>query len=162
MEFAPRVNGTLQVKLSPLMAAGAPLHVKLASPESGSLMIPEITSGDVKTLAPFVREVILSAGGVLSSFTVMSVLAVFPALSRATPVTGCPAVSVLTATGSGHVAMPLVVSEQVKLTIALELFHPAALGAGVTTPVIVGATLSTPIIWILRLSPGEPRMSIVN
>ena len=80
MEFVPGVNVTLQVKLSPLRAGGEPLQVKLASPESVSVIVPAMTSGDVKTLAPLVREVTVSAGGVLSSFTVMNVLAVLPAL----------------------------------------------------------------------------------
>jgi hypothetical protein len=50
----------------------------------------------------------------------------------------------------------------VKVTVGLELFHPAAFGAGVMAPVIVGRTLSTPMTCRIKLSPGMPRNSTVN
>jgi hypothetical protein len=41
-----------------------------------------------------------------------------------------PAASVATLTGAVQEATSLVMSEQVKLTMEFELFHPAALGGG--------------------------------
>src|SRR6185295_6321696 len=46
----------------------------------------------------------------------------------------------------GQEAIPLDASAQVKVTVGLELFHPAAFGAGVTVAVIVGGTLSATIV----------------
>jgi len=40
--------------------------------------------------------------------------------------------SVVTVTGAGQFATPEMASLQVKLTVTLELFHPAAFGAGET------------------------------
>ena len=83
-------------------------------------------------------------GGVLSSFTVTDTVAVFPAVSTAVPTTTWPAVSVVTVTGEVQEAIPLVVLEQVKVTVGLDLFQPAAFGAGLTVAVIVGGTLFAP------------------
>ena len=58
--------------------------------------------------------------------------------------------------------MPVVTSAQVKVTVASELFQPAAFGAGVTVPMMVGAHPCTPKICRLKLSPSLPRNSTDN
>ena len=68
----------------------------------------------------------------------------------------------LTRTGAGQKSTPLVASEQVKLTVTLLLFHPAAFGKGLTLDTIIGATLSTPIICNVRLSSGFPLSTTDN
>ena len=67
-----------------------------------------------------------------------------------------------TTTGSGHIAIPLVVSEHEKLTVRLVLFHPAALGGGFTEATICGGTVSIPINSIVIPLPALPRSSTVN
>ena len=114
------------------------------------------------TVAPLAGEEMATLGEVLSSLTVTDAFAVFPALSRAVPLTTWPAVSVVIVTGAGQNAMPLVWSEQVNVTVGLTLFQPAALGGGALLAVIVGGALSTPMIWITKNSPGFPRSSTVN
>jgi hypothetical protein len=86
----------------------------------------------------------MMVGGVLSNFTRTDTVAVFPAVSTAVPTTDWPAVSVVIVTGGVQEAIPLVVLEQVKVTVGLDLFHPAAFGAGLTVAVIVGGTLFAP------------------
>jgi hypothetical protein len=56
--------------------------------------------------------------------------------------------------------MPLVASEQVKVTVAMLLFQPAAFGDGVTTVVIVGAVVSlvTTGVMVVELPPFMPVM----
>jgi hypothetical protein len=98
-------------------------------------------------------------GGDLSRLMVTEAVAVFPALSVAVPTTTWLAPSVATVAGPEQDATPLVLSEQAKVTVTLELFHPAALAAGAATAMIVGGTLSTPMIWRLNDSPGWPRNS---
>src|SRR6516162_9357486 len=63
-------------------------------------------------------------GGVLSRFMVTDRVAVFPARSVAVPEISWLAPSVLTVTGDGQTAIPLVLSEHAKVTVTLELFHP--------------------------------------
>jgi hypothetical protein len=53
-------------------------------------------------------------------------------------------------------AIPLVESEQVNVTVGLALFHPAAFGAGVTAPVMVGGTLSAVPIVAVNLEERLP------
>jgi len=53
------------------------------------------------------------------------------------------ALSVVTVWGAGQLATPLVLSEQVKFTVTLELFQPVALGVGVAEAEMVGRVLST-------------------
>ena len=162
IEFAPGVNVTPQVKLAPFTLAGTPLQVTLARPESASATVPETAAGEKKTFDPLAGEVTLRLGGVLSSFTDTNAVAVFPALSTAIPTTVSPPVSVVTFTGDVQEAIPLVASAQVKVMVGFELFHPAAFGAGVIAPVMVGGTLSTPMICRIKLSPGLPLSSTVN
>src|SRR2546428_10001750 len=95
-------------------------------------------------------------GGVLSRFTVTDAVAVFPALSTAVPFTTWFAPSVVTATGDGQTAIPLVLSAHVKLTVALELFHPAGFGDGLRVPAMIGGSLSTPITWSAIPLPLSP------
>src|ERR671920_1718049 len=89
-------------------------------------------------------------GLVLSSLTVTESVAVLPALSFAVPLTWVPLVSVLmvleavvppSATQEARPEPP-VSSAQLKVTVASALFQPAALGAGDTVWLMVGAVLS--------------------
>src|SRR5205085_10339624 len=64
-----------------------------------------------------------STGGVLSRLIGICAVAVLPALSVATPVTILFAPSVLTVTGAGQLATPLVLSKQVKLTTTFAILR---------------------------------------
>jgi hypothetical protein len=114
-----------------------------AKPEDVSPTVPLMVTGEVKMPDPVAGEVTLRLGGVLSSFTVTDAVALFPARSTAVPGTSRAAVSVVTVTGGLQLAIPLVPSEQEKLIVGLELFHPAAFGAGVTLPTMLGGVLSS-------------------
>ncbi|MEK7426875.1 MAG: hypothetical protein AAB131_23895 [Actinomycetota bacterium] len=83
-------------------------------------------------------------------------MAVFPALSVAVPMTAWLAPSVVTVTGLVQESIPEVVSWQVNVTVTLAWFQPSALGGGETAAVIVGGTLSTPMIRIVMPPPGCP------
>src|SRR6266700_1538396 len=88
-------------------------------------------------------EVAASTGGVLSILTVTDVGSLlFPARSVAFPVTTWLAPSVVTLTGSGQEATPEASSVHIKDTVTLPLFQPAALGAGIMLPLMVGAARS--------------------
>src|SRR6266850_7223981 len=58
------------------------------------------------------------------------------------PLIICPAPSVLTVTGSGQRAMPLVASVHVNVTVTFPLLHPAAFAAGLTATSTTGGVLS--------------------
>ena len=77
-------------------------------------------------------------------------LAVFPALSTAVPVTGCPAPSVATFCGVVQDTTPDVgsASAHVKVTVTALLFQPFPLAAGDWTCVIVGFVLSMRIVTV--------------
>src|SRR5438445_810495 len=62
------------------------------------------------------------AGGVLSMFTVTDTVALNPAMFTAVPITTWFLPSMVTCTGGVHEAIPRR-SEQVKLTVTLELFQ---------------------------------------
>jgi len=115
----------------------------LARPDSSSVPVPPTATGEAKILDPLAGEATLRLGGVLSSFTVTDAVAEFPALSIAVPTTISSAVSDTMVTGEVQEAFPLVLSEQVKLTVGSELFHPAAFGVGVTAPAMLGGVLSS-------------------
>src|SRR2546423_1760994 len=83
-------------------------------------------------------------GGVLSKLMAIWAVTVFPALSVAVPATMWFAPSVLTVTGEGQLATPLVLSKHVKLTTTFALYHPVALAGRSAEALIVGGTLSTP------------------
>src|SRR5439155_3441118 len=120
----------------------------LTATGEGHAAIPEPPSEQVKLTVtgalfqPFVfggaDRVAVMPGALLSIFSVTLVLAVFPALFTAMPETTWPAPSVLTATGEGHVAMPELLSEQVKVTVTAVLFQPLEFAAGAATALIVG------------------------
>ena len=63
--------------------------------------------------------------------------------------------SAVIVTGAVQEATPLVLSKQENVAVTLVLFQPAVLGGGLTLAVIVGRTLSTPTIWMVKLLPGE-------
>lgn len=81
-------------------------------------------------------------GSVSSTFRLTLVDAVFPATSVAVPDTVWFAPLEETRIGCGHCAIPESESEQVKLTVTFELFHPAESGVGETLAVIDGAVSS--------------------
>jgi len=87
IELDPCDNEIVQAKFEPETVAAAPLQVTTATPERVSLSDP-ITVMDVVlrlTVCPLGGDEIVKFGGVLSSLTVIDVLAVFPALSVAVP-----------------------------------------------------------------------------
>src|SRR5574337_168030 len=83
-----------------------------------------------------------AAGGVLSIFRITGMLAVFPALSTAVPVTICPSPSVETVTGPGQKAMPDKASLPSKVTVTFVLFQPDGFGPGLTCAIMTGGVLS--------------------
>ena len=108
------------------------VHVKLTLT---SLLFQPAAFADGLTTA-------LIVGRLLSMLSVTDTVAWLPALSTAVPLTTCPALSVLTVTGSGHRAIPLTASLHVKLTRTSVLFQPAAFGSGLTTVLTLGRLLS--------------------
>src|SRR5207248_958736 len=80
--------------------------------------------------APLGGPVTPTAGAVLSTLTVTEAEAVLPALSAAVPDTDWLAPSVVTVTGLGQLATPLVLSKQLKLIVTLLLFQCSAFGGG--------------------------------
>src|SRR5215469_14139772 len=75
-------------------------------------------------------------------FTVAEAVLLFPATSIAPPVAICAAPSFVKVTGEAQLATPDKVSEQVKLTVTLELFQPNEFAAGTRPEVITGGVLS--------------------
>src|SRR2546428_641858 len=75
-------------------------------------------------------------------FRVTDLVAWLPATSTAALLITCPAPSVVTVTGAGQRATPLVASAHVKVTVAFPLFHPAPFAAGVTATSTTGGVLS--------------------
>jgi hypothetical protein len=84
----------------------------------------------------------VTTGPVLSRFTTTVVEFVFPAPLVTVPETCCPLTSLLTTTGEEQFVTLEAPPLHAKLTVTLELFQPAALGAGVTVATIVGRVLS--------------------
>src|SRR5436309_12800782 len=104
-------------------------------------------------MEPLPGEVMTRLGAVLSRLILACQLAELPALSIAVPLTTRAAPSVATVTGREQEATPLVLSEQVNVTVTLALFQPAAFAGGAALAMIVGGVLSTPFICSIRLSP---------
>lgn len=77
-------------------------------------------------------------GGASSILTFAVADAVTPALSVAVPCTAWLAPCEVTVTGPGQLWIPTLASLQVNVTVTLELFQPAAFGAGATVAVITG------------------------
>ena len=102
-------------------------------------------------------------GAVLSMFNVTQTGAeAFPAESTACPQVDWLLPSVLTTTGEGHVCTPDPPSEQAKVTVTLELFHPAEFGAGATEAVIVGARVSVVNACEVTVAELPDRSTTVN
>src|ERR1035438_7553689 len=106
-------------------------------PERVSVTVPEIVCGVAVTMVPLAGDETLTNGGVLSSLTVTEAVAVLAAMSVTVPERTWLAVSVETTTGVGHVS-GAVPPAQVKVTVTLEWFHPAALGSGLSEVVMFG------------------------
>jgi len=117
-----------------------------AMPDKESEHVKLMVTG-VDVLMPFAfgagETAAVIVGAVLSMFRVTQKGAeVFPAASTACPQVDWFNPSVVTTTGEGHVCTPDPPSAQTKVTVALELFHPAEFGTGATEAVIVGARVS--------------------
>src|ERR1051326_6784688 len=127
---------------SAAMVAACPLTLTVSG--LMSLTVPVTTTWlGSPTTELSAGEVMAICGSCVSMLTVTVMGLWLPALSTASRVTVCPAPSVVTVASAGQVAMPLSASLQVKLTVTAALFQPAAFGAGVTVPVIVGGVRST-------------------
>jgi len=94
-------------------------------------------------LAPSSGDVTVKTGGVLSSLTIFDVLAEFPAKSCMDGEEIWLIPSLVTNCDAGQETTPLRLSAQVKPTVTLELFQPAALAAGFEVAVMVGGVLSS-------------------
>src|SRR5712691_9662729 len=160
--FVPGVNVTRQSTCVPATVAGTSLHVTPATPESASATIPLMTASEVNSVLPLAGDVIVKLGGVLSMLTVTLAVAVFPALSMATPLTTWCAASAVSDSSAGHTATPEVASEHVNVTTTSVLFHPLSFGLGSATAVIVGGSLSVPMISTEIVPPGLPRSSTAS
>src|SRR3990172_4399224 len=85
-------------------------------------------------------------GGVLSRLIVTAADAEFPALSYAIPKMTWLLPSTETIAGSGHVAIPERLSEQVNVTVTSLLYHPAIFGNNEDKEIVIaGGILSTSI-----------------
>src|SRR5262249_14821323 len=122
--------------------AAMPLQVALIGPEIPSISNPVMVWSDPVNTVPLDGERIVIPGGVLSRLTVAVAAAVFPAISVALPLTTWLAPSAVTATGAVTDPTPERLSVAWKLTVTLELFHPFAFGAGLSTGVKLGGVLS--------------------
>jgi len=145
----------------PALSVAVPLKTSLAPAVvtwigAGQEAIPEPASAQAKvTVTGSVRTPLLPPdddaadatmeGDVLSRLTVTDVLEVAlpPATSTAVPVITCPAPSLVTVIGAGHVAMAKFASLQVKVTVTFVLFHPLAFGGGLTVAVMTGVADAT-------------------
>src|SRR5437867_1028778 len=107
-----------------------------------SITLPETWTCRLRIVLPSAGALICTAGGVLSMFKVIDRVAWLPATSTAAPLITCPAPSVVTVTGAGQRATPLVASVHVKVTVAFPLFHPAPFAAGLTATSTTGGVLS--------------------
>jgi hypothetical protein len=101
----------------------------------------------------------LSVGAFLSILMPETVvLELLSALSTAVRETDWLAPLVVTVEDVGQLLMPERLSEQVKLTVTSELFHPLAFAVGLRLPLIVGAVLSS--FTVTEPLPVLPRRSV--
>jgi hypothetical protein len=142
IELDTKLSGTVQEKVEPLTAAGAPLQDTPPTPDKASLMVPETETDGVLTDAPLVGLVILTVGGVRSKFTVALVVAVFEAVSLAVPVITWPAPSVLTVAGEEQLEIGAPPGRQLNVTVTVELFHPLLAGDGEAEAEMPGSAIS--------------------
>lgn len=156
MLLAPATRLTEQLNAPACNCAAMPLQEIDATPERASLTVPDSCRVEVDTVELLAGEATAITGGVLSIFNVTCAVAVLPALSVAVPEMIWFAPSVLTRAAGEQAAIPERASEQLNVTVTLLLFHPAALAAGFAVAVMVGGTLSTPIMSTARIPPGAP------
>src|SRR6266568_5652313 len=131
----------------------------MAMPDKASVHVKCVVTGVVfqPLLLAAGEGAAVTTGGVLATVRVTLVEAVLLARSTAVPVTTWPAPSAETTTGPVQFAMPEVASEHVKVTVTLVLFQPLPLAGGSARAVIVGRSLSVPMISTTRAPPGLPR-----
>lgn len=117
---------------------------QVAIPESESPHVKLTVTGAVSHPLEFGAGEIfgITVGGVLSTLRRAEAVAVAPAASVTVPLTGMLAPSVETICGGGQAVIGAAPAAgvQVKLTVTLVLFQPAALGCGATTARICGGT----------------------
>src|SRR5436190_2584473 len=136
---------------APLITCPAPSVVTVTG--AGQRATPLVASVHVKVTvafplfhpAPFAAGLTATStpGGVLSMLSVTEAVDWLPATSTDVPLTTCPAPSAVTVTGPGQLAILLVASPHVKLTLTSVLFQPAAFAGGLTTALTAGRVLST-------------------
>ena len=146
-------NVTLAVAEFPALSAAVPEMTCLAPlPETttgeGHCAIPDSESEQAKFTVTLVLfqppapgagvAVAVIVGAVLSILSFTVTVTVSPALLTAVPVTLWLAPCVVTVTGGEQVFTPDTESLQVKVTVTLVLFHPAAFGGGFCVAVMVG------------------------
>src|ERR1700682_1701520 len=125
MKLLPGTRLTEQRNEPDIRVAAEPLQLTAATPERLSETDPASRTLEAITVEPSAGEVMLITGGVSSMFRLSEVLALLSALSSANPETTWFAPSAETVMGDGHEATPDKLSEQLKLTVTAELFHPA-------------------------------------
>ena len=133
------------------------------SPDVASLGVKETVTSVLFQPLVFAAGVRLPVmvGAVLSRFTVTEPEPVLPTLSVTVVVLVTAVPSVVTESVAGETVFTPEppVSEPDHVTVTLDLFHPAALGAGVRTPVAVGASLSSVkfavVVLVAPLQPAE-------
>src|SRR6267142_3008276 len=114
-------------------SSSAHVNVTCVAPGTSPLIQPAtLGSGAIDTL---------TAGGVLSIFSVTVAIARLPAKSTAVPATTCPRRSVPTVFDGGQNATPDPASVHEKSTFTSVRFQPAAFAPGVAVTLIVGAAL---------------------
>ena len=138
MELDPDESCTLQEKVEPFRVACAPWHITPPDPDSASVIVPVTVREPVLTDAPFEGLAIVTNGGVMSRFTCVVIVAVLFAVSATVPETAWLAPSALTMTGGEQLWIGAGPGVHVNVTIAAELFHQFALGAGRIDAVISG------------------------
>ena len=105
------------------------MQVTEATPDSVSDAVPVRVIPETVNAAPSTGEVTARAGLVLSRLIVALVVAVFPAVSAAVPVTIWPVPSRETVCGAVQLASARLPGVQVNVTVTFQLFQPLAFAA---------------------------------
>src|SRR5439155_4731024 len=142
MLFACATSDTLQFRTVCTGVAEAPLHVTLATPERASVTVPVTVTVGINRIAPSGGELMVTTGGVLSTFTATLVMPTFPATSTAVPVTIWFAPSVVITTGGVTLATPERLSVATKDTFTSVWFQPFELASGAWEAVTAGGVIS--------------------
>jgi len=157
-ELDPGLTGALQEKFVPTREAGVPLQVTDRTPETLSRSVP-VSAAEVAPTGSselLTGDEMVTIGEVLSRLIATEALAVLPAMSVAVPLTTRPVVSFVMVCGGEQAAIPERESVHANETVGLELFHPAAFGAGDDCAVMFGGVLSRLMVTdAVALLPAE-------